>query len=239
MSIEFLQNDDRVLLRSRGECGMKIIIEGVRWSSTLIIVTNTWFQHKPIHQATWYYNGDRFQSGHMLLVNCHFRTCVLYTQVLRSIYLESDHELVISAIRSKIKAECHQMRAPHWKSSWYILGSFHGWLWRPPKWCSLLQLCIRHMRPCLSCQGNVKLIGWLKNYTVCPRRNVMLASASIAMMLCRCSIHASIWQRKLLRRLRMFGGGHEQWQLRSTPGLQSNQALCSKSSGCWLQSPRP
>ena len=31
-----------------------------------LIVSNSWFQHKPIHQLTWYKNGDRSQPGHMI-----------------------------------------------------------------------------------------------------------------------------------------------------------------------------
>ena len=31
-----------------------------------LIVTNTWFQHKPVHQLTWYHNGNRSLGGHLL-----------------------------------------------------------------------------------------------------------------------------------------------------------------------------
>ena len=59
-----------------------------------LIVTNTWFQHKPVHQLTWYRNGNRSLGGHLLdyvLINRRFRSCVLDTRVFRSVYLESDH----------------------------------------------------------------------------------------------------------------------------------------------------
>ena len=31
-----------------------------------LLITNTWFQHKPLHQATWYCNGDHSRPGHMM-----------------------------------------------------------------------------------------------------------------------------------------------------------------------------
>ena len=72
------------------------------------IVSNTWFQHKPIHQLTWYRNGDRSNRGHMIdlvLVNRRFRTSVLDTRVFRATHLQSDHELVVSTLRFKIKSK--------------------------------------------------------------------------------------------------------------------------------------
>ena len=42
-----------------------------------LIVSNTWFQHKPIHQATWFQNGDRSRTCHMIdfvLLNSCFRS---------------------------------------------------------------------------------------------------------------------------------------------------------------------
>ena len=77
-------------------------------ASNNLFIANTWFQHKPIHLTTWYRNGDRSRAGHMLdyvLVNRNFRTSVLDTRVYRSTYLESDHELVVSTLRYKIRAK--------------------------------------------------------------------------------------------------------------------------------------
>ena len=68
--------------------------------------------HKPRHQATWYRNGDRSRSGHLLdyvLISRRFRNSVLDTRVYRSTYLESDHELVISTLKFKIKAKRHHL----------------------------------------------------------------------------------------------------------------------------------
>ena len=47
-----------------------------------------------------------------MLVNCRFRFSVLDTCVYRSVYHESDHELVVSSLRLKIKAKCRRPRAP-------------------------------------------------------------------------------------------------------------------------------
>ena len=49
-----------------------------------LIITNTWFQHKLLHKATWFRNGNRSRTGHMIdhvLVNKRFRTSVLDTRV--------------------------------------------------------------------------------------------------------------------------------------------------------------
>ena len=81
-----------------------------------LLITNTWFQHKPIHQATWFRNGDRSRNGHMIdfvLVNTRFRSSVLDTRVYRNTYHESDHELVVSTFRFKIKSKRHQTNLPH------------------------------------------------------------------------------------------------------------------------------
>ena len=77
-------------------------------ASNHLLITNTWFQHKLSHRATWYHNGDRSRPGHMIdfvLVNSRFRSSVLDTRVYRSVYHESDHELVVSSLRLKIKAK--------------------------------------------------------------------------------------------------------------------------------------
>ena len=65
--------------------------------SNNLLVTNTWFQHKLLHQCTWYWSA------------CQARFCssVLDTRVYRSTYLQSDNELV-SPLRFKIKAKCHK-----------------------------------------------------------------------------------------------------------------------------------
>ena len=83
-----------------------------------LIVSNTWFQHKPIHQLTWYRNGDRSKAGHLIdlvLVNRKFRSSLLDTLVFRCTHHQSDHELVISTIRFKI-----QTKRLHCKTSSHI-----------------------------------------------------------------------------------------------------------------------
>ena len=83
-----------------------------------LIVSNTWFQHKPIHQLTSYRNGDWSKAGHLIdlvLVNRKFRSSLLDTRVFRCTHHQSDHELVISTIRFKI-----QTKRLHCKTSSHI-----------------------------------------------------------------------------------------------------------------------
>ena len=73
-----------------------------------LVITNTWFQHKPLHQATWYRNGDHSNPGQMLdyvHISSRFSNCVLDTRVFCSTYLESDHELCVSTVKFKIKTK--------------------------------------------------------------------------------------------------------------------------------------
>ena len=72
-----------------GECNEN----GVQWldfcTSNQLIITNTWLQHKLLHQATWSRNGDCSRTDHMIdyvLVNKCFRTSVLNTRVYRSTF---------------------------------------------------------------------------------------------------------------------------------------------------------
>ena len=79
--------------------------------SNNLLVTNTWFQHKPLHQCRWYRNGNHSHRGHMIdyvLVNHSIRSSVLDTRVYCYTYLQSDHELVVSSLRFKIKAKRHK-----------------------------------------------------------------------------------------------------------------------------------
>ena len=81
-----------------------------------LLVTNTWFRHKSIHKATWYRNGDHSRTGHIIdyvLVNRHFRGSVLDTRVHHSVLHDSDHELVVSTLRFKIRAKRRQPTARH------------------------------------------------------------------------------------------------------------------------------
>ena len=73
-----------------------------------LLITNSWFQHKLKHQYTWYRNGDRSNPGHIIdyvLVSARFRSSVLDTCVYREVQHHSDHELVVSTFRLKIKAK--------------------------------------------------------------------------------------------------------------------------------------
>ncbi|MDA8001968.1 MAG: reverse transcriptase domain-containing protein [Alphaproteobacteria bacterium] len=89
-------------------------------ASNQLVVSNTWFQHKPLHQVTWFRNGDRSRPGHMIdyvLVNKRFRTSVMDTRVYRSTLHESDHELVVSSLRFKIKVKRRQTSNPRYQTT--------------------------------------------------------------------------------------------------------------------------
>ena len=85
-------------------------------SNNQLLVTNTWFKHKPIHKTTWFRNGNCSRPGHIIdyiLVNRRFRSSILDTHVYWSVLHESDHELVVSTLRFKIKTKRHQFTVPH------------------------------------------------------------------------------------------------------------------------------
>ena len=87
-------------------------------SGNQLIITNTWFQHKLLHKATWFRNGNRSRTGHMIdhvLVNKRFRTSVLDTRVYRSTFHESDHKLIVSTLRFKIKAKRRHTGTSHYQ----------------------------------------------------------------------------------------------------------------------------
>ena len=74
-------------------------------TSNHMLVSNTWFQHKLLHQATWFRNSDRSRPGHMIdyvLNNKRFCTSVLDTHMYQSTLHKYDHELVVSTLHFKI-----------------------------------------------------------------------------------------------------------------------------------------
>ncbi|MDA8003247.1 MAG: endonuclease/exonuclease/phosphatase family protein, partial [Alphaproteobacteria bacterium] len=80
-----------------------------------LLITNTWYQHKSKHQCTWFRNGDRSNPGHMIdyiLVSAKYRNSILDTRVYHGVHHQSDHELVISTLRFKIKAKRRQCHHP-------------------------------------------------------------------------------------------------------------------------------
>ena len=75
-----------------------------------LLISNTWFRHKSLHQCTWYRNDDRSNPGHMIdytLIGAKFCSSILDTCVYRGVHI-SDHELVVSTLCFKIKAKRHQ-----------------------------------------------------------------------------------------------------------------------------------
>ena len=109
----FLLHSSVIGCHGHGECnenGTRLL--GFRVSNQLLI-TNIWFQHKPLHQATWYRSGGCSRLGHTMdfvLINCWFCSSVLDTRVFFSTYHVSDHEIVVSTMSFKIKAKRSQTR---------------------------------------------------------------------------------------------------------------------------------
>ena len=90
-----------------------------------LVLTNTLFQHRPCHQQTLFHPAESTKSGHVLdyiLVNHLFRTNVLDTREYRKTYLQSDHRLVVSKVRMKLKAKrrCSQ-REPKYQTDRRLL----------------------------------------------------------------------------------------------------------------------
>ena len=76
-----------------------------------LVITNTLFKHRPCHQYTWFHPAERTGIGHMLdymLVNRCFRSRILDTRIVRKKFLHSDHRLVVSTVRLKLKAKRRQ-----------------------------------------------------------------------------------------------------------------------------------
>ena len=69
-----------------------------------LCITNTFFPHKQIHQATWYPPDARARPStkDFVLVKQRLRPSVLDTRVYRGADLDSDHRLVIVSLRPKL-----------------------------------------------------------------------------------------------------------------------------------------
>ena len=97
-----------------------------------MVVTNMLFQHRLCHQHTWFHSAQSSRSGHMLdyvLVSQQFRSSILDTRVYRKTNLESDHRLVVSKVRLKLKAR--RRRAQR-----YLGTRWTPVTWRTSKWLS-------------------------------------------------------------------------------------------------------
>ena len=78
-----------------------------------LAITNTLFQHRACHQYTWFHPAQPSNAGHMLdyvLVNQMFKSSILDTRVYRKTHLQSDHRLVITKVRFKLKAKRRRMQ---------------------------------------------------------------------------------------------------------------------------------
>ena len=69
-----------------------------------LCITNTFFPHKQIHQATWYPPDARARPStkDFVLVKQRLQPSVLDTRVYRGADLDSDHRLVIVSLRPKL-----------------------------------------------------------------------------------------------------------------------------------------
>ena len=70
-----------------------------------VVITGTIFLHKKIHKQTWI-SPDRRTCNQIdhVLINRKFRTSVLDTRAIRSADIASDHHLVCTKLRLKLKA---------------------------------------------------------------------------------------------------------------------------------------
>ena len=70
-----------------------------------LVITGTIFPHKKIHKQTWI-SPDRRSCNQIdqVLINRKFRTSVLDTRAIRSADIASDHHLVCTKLRLKLKA---------------------------------------------------------------------------------------------------------------------------------------
>ena len=94
-----------------------------------LLISNTWFQHKQIHQLTWFPNRNRARPGHMydyVIISRCLRTSLLDTRVFCGMQLDTDHELVVSTFCFKIKCK------RHWNT------------WQPRKEATILNSIQRH-----------------------------------------------------------------------------------------------
>ena len=77
-----------------------------------LCVTNTFFPHKCIHQATWYPpDPSRLSSlKDYILIKPHMMTSVLDTRVFRGADIDSDHHLEVTSIRLKLQQKHKEKR---------------------------------------------------------------------------------------------------------------------------------
>ena len=73
-------------------------------------MTNTFFPHIHIHQATWY-PPDPSRAPSLkdyILVKPRLMASVLDTRVFRGADIDSDHRLVVMSIRLKLQQKCKE-----------------------------------------------------------------------------------------------------------------------------------
>ena len=155
-------------------------------------------------------------------MNNRFRTSVLDTRVFRSVYHQSDHELVVSSLRFKIKAKrCH----PRVPCRMMLIPS--GMLSSQP--------FMKQTKPCPYFQGDQMVIRSQMNCIICPGNREIFGCAFTV-------ISQRVWNmninnyddcpKLLLRKLVMLGGVFRQLKLRNVPEYLNNLVMVV----LWLRS---
>ena len=70
-----------------------------------LVVINTWFKKRTTKLYTWKSPGDRkrYQINY-ILVKQHFRSSTLDVKTLPGAYIDSDHNLLVSEVQTRLKA---------------------------------------------------------------------------------------------------------------------------------------
>ena len=89
-------------LGTRNERGIRLI----EWAKiNNMIISNTWFKHHPRRMWTWQSpDGQTRNQIDYILINSRYRNALLDTAVITSADCDSDHRLVASKFRLKLKA---------------------------------------------------------------------------------------------------------------------------------------
>lgn len=76
-----------------------------------LVITNTWFEHKPVHTYTWH-RGDRKSVIDFVIVDERMKAKVTDTRVFRGVNVGSDHHLVMTRLVGMFKGWRHRDHVP-------------------------------------------------------------------------------------------------------------------------------
>jgi len=81
------------------------------------VITNTWFKQEKRRRYTWKQPGDRnkYQLDY-ILVKQRFRNSVLNSKMYPGADADTDHNLVATKIRVKLKIVCKGRSKKHWNT---------------------------------------------------------------------------------------------------------------------------